>query len=51
LFVLTKEFPDWDLGKIAEFINEGKTKNDLIQRDLRKYKKDNEEIAKNQKLE
>lgn len=42
LFVLTKEFPDWDLGKIAEFINDGKTKDDIVSRDLRSTKKETE---------
>lgn len=35
LFVLTKEFPDWDLQKIVEFVDSGKTKADLQVRNLR----------------
>lgn len=44
LTVLTKEFPDWDLGKIAEFLNDGKTKDDLVHRDLRNNKNESEKI-------
>jgi hypothetical protein len=52
LTVLTKEFPDWDLGKIAEFLNEGKTKDDLVHRDLRNQKNESEKKeTKKEKVE
>jgi len=35
LTVLTKEFPDWDLGKIVEFVGLGRGRNDLVKRPLR----------------
>lgn len=35
LTMLTKEFPDWDLGKIVEFVELGRGKNDLVKRPLR----------------
>ncbi len=35
LTALTKEFPDWDLGKIVEFVELGRGRNDLVKRPLR----------------
>lgn len=50
LFVLTKEFPDWDLQKIVEFIDSGKTKADLQVRNLRtKEEMEAKKSQKNQK--
>jgi len=52
LTVLTKEFPDWDLGKIAEFLNDGKTKDDLVHRELRNNKNESEkQVTKKEKAE
>jgi hypothetical protein len=52
LTILTKEFPDWDLGKIAEFINDGKTKDDIVSRELRSNKRDvGQEDVKKKRIE